>query len=142
MRLAHVPPEHCIAGGVQLFAHVPLLQTCVPEQVMPQLPQLLLLNGTHWPLQSSNPAPHLQAPAWQDLPVPHLVPQAPQFWLSVWTLAHVPLQDIWPAPQVGPLGAGVAQPAATRARARQAKTDKTRLREVMTETPYVRASRG
>ena len=40
-----------------------LLQTCVPGQVTPQLPQLLLLDGTHMLLQDRSPEPHLHSPA-------------------------------------------------------------------------------
>ena len=79
---------------------------------------------------------------WQDEPVPHVLTHVPLFWLSVWALTHDPLQAVWPAPQAGPLGAGVAQLAATKPRATQARADKRRLRTFMTETPYVRAGRG
>ena len=47
MTLVHAPPAHCISPAAQLFEHAPLLHTCVPEQVRPQLPQLLLLDCTH-----------------------------------------------------------------------------------------------
>ena len=53
-----------------------------------------------------------------------------------------PLQAIWPAAQDGPPVVGVAQLRPRGARARQARADKKRLREFMTETPYVRASRA
>ena len=40
-----------------------LLHTIVPKQVTPQLPQLLLLDMTHMPLQLRSPVPHVHAPA-------------------------------------------------------------------------------
>jgi hypothetical protein len=141
MTFVQAPPEHCISPAAQLLEQAPPLHTCVPEQVVVQVPQWLLSEATQAPPQSSKPAPHLHTPAWQDLPVPHLLPQVPQFWLSVCAATHDPLQATWPVPQDGPLD-GVAQPAATRPRATQARADKRRLRTFMTETPYVRAGRG
>jgi hypothetical protein len=40
--LAHAPPEHWVWPAPQDIEHALLLQTCVPEQVVLQLPQWLL----------------------------------------------------------------------------------------------------
>jgi hypothetical protein len=78
-RLTQLPPEHCICPEAQLEEQVPPLQTCVPLQVLPHMPQLLASDGTHALLQLSWPEPHTQAPDWQVEPAPHFLPQAPQF---------------------------------------------------------------
>jgi hypothetical protein len=54
-------------------------------------------------------------------PLPHALPQEPQFWLSLASVLHWPLQLVWPAEQLAPvppvpvglLGEGVAQLAAS-----------------------------
>jgi hypothetical protein len=48
-RFAHAPPEHCICPVGQAFEHMLLAQTCVPVQVVVQLPQWLLSDETHTP---------------------------------------------------------------------------------------------
>jgi len=45
--LAHLPAEHFVSSDMQSEAHCPLLHTCVPVQVFPQLPQLLMSEATH-----------------------------------------------------------------------------------------------
>ena len=57
------PPEHWVWPVPHIVEQLPLLQTCVPGQVTPQLPQLLLLFGTHMLLQERSPEPHLHTPA-------------------------------------------------------------------------------
>ena len=61
--LGHDPPAHGLTPAPQSLEQALLLHTIVPEQVTPQLPQLLLLDGTHAPLQSRSPVPHLHMPA-------------------------------------------------------------------------------
>ena len=47
-------------------------------------------------------------PAWQLCPDWQTVPQAPQFFLSVWTLAQVPPHSNWPEEQVVAVRLGTA----------------------------------
>jgi len=63
VRLAHLPPEHCVSVVMQPDAQLPPLHTCVPVQVLPHVPQLLTSDGTQALLQLSCPAPQTQAPA-------------------------------------------------------------------------------
>ena len=60
---AQAPPAHWVWPAPHIVEQALLLQTCVPGQVTPQLPQLLLLDGTHMLLQDRSPVPHLHAPA-------------------------------------------------------------------------------
>ncbi len=83
VRFDATPPEHCICPEAQLVEHAPLLQTCVPVQVLPHMPQLLASEATQAPLQFSWPAPHTQVPDWHVEPAPQVLPQAPQFCGSV-----------------------------------------------------------
>lgn len=51
------------------------------------------------------PPPLQQAPPWHDFPLPHTLPHAPQFELSVSILAHEPLHIVkplvhWQLPEV------------------------------------------
>ena len=57
-RFAHAPPAHSVSPAGQLLEQLPLLQACVPEQVIAQLPQWLLSDGTQALLQESNPPWH------------------------------------------------------------------------------------
>ena len=60
--VAHAPPEQRVWPAPHIVEQALLLQTCVPGQVTPQAPQLLLFDGTHMLLQDSSPVPHLHAP--------------------------------------------------------------------------------
>jgi len=78
----------------QVDEQVPsLLQTSLPEQAVQLEPQCCAFEATHDPPQETNPLVQLHLPAWQLLPLPQLLPQAPQFWLSIWTLMQVPLHS-------------------------------------------------
>ena len=79
------------------------LQTCPPVQAFVQLPQWVASDWTQLPLQSSRPLGQTQLPFWHVLVAPQALPHEPQFWLSVATVLHWPLQFIWPAPQVMPV---------------------------------------
>jgi hypothetical protein len=105
----------------QLDAQVEPLHTCPDGQTLVQLPQWVASLETHWPLQLRRPEPQPQVPFAQTWPVPHAWPQAPQFWLSVATVLHWPLQSIWPVLQVTPPPlVGLAQLAANRRQANEA----------------------
>jgi hypothetical protein len=81
---------HWVCPELQLELHWLLLQTGADDgQTFPQLPQLLASEVTH---DDPHSIPDEQAhfPAWQLCPAWQTVPQAPQFWGSVWTLAQVP----------------------------------------------------
>ena len=68
---AHAPPEHCVSPArAAVLEQALLLHTCVPEQVVPQLPQLLLSMATQAPLQSRSPVPHLTRAGLTGLALP------------------------------------------------------------------------
>jgi hypothetical protein len=79
------------------------LQTWPFGQTLEQLPQWVASEATQLPLQSSRPLPQTHCPFWQARFAPQTTPQEPQFWLSVATDLHWPLQFIWPWPQVTPV---------------------------------------
>ncbi len=109
-RLQLVWPE----GHVQL----PPVQVCAGPQVVPQLPQFVLLVAvsTHTPLHAVCvggqgmhccvwllQVPLQQTPLQQIRFAGHAVPHAPQFALSVLVSTQVPLQFVWPVGQHLPL---------------------------------------
>src|SRR5262245_5118994 len=94
------PPVHMIWPPGHIAMQVVPLQTCPPEHTIVQLPQCCASEGTHDPEQSISPATHWHIPLLQVRLAPQGFPQAPQFWLSVATVLHWPLQFIWPAKQV------------------------------------------
>jgi hypothetical protein len=115
-----------------------LLQTgAVDGQTFPQLPQLLASDVTH---DDPHNIPDEQAhfPASQLCPDWQTVPQAPQFLLSVWTFAQVPLHSSWPDVQVVPVPvAGLAQPETNRPAPRTAtKAKREAVRASILQTPY------
>jgi hypothetical protein len=142
LSVAQIPPEHCIVPEGHIVEHVPLAQTCVPVQLWPHEPQLLVSWGTHALLQLRSPLPQTQAPLWQVEPLPHTLPQAPQFCESPpMTLMHWPLQSVCPVAQLVP-GAGFAQLATKRTQPRQATSvDKRVLRASMVRLLLGGASR-
>ena len=73
------PPEHCVSPAPQLDWQALPLHTCPPEHAVEQPPQWLASEATQAPPHASSPAVHMQALAWQVWPVPHALPQAPQF---------------------------------------------------------------
>ena len=79
------------------------LQTWPLGQALVQLPQCEASDGTQLPLQSRRPLLHTQLPPWQPRIEPQAMPHEPQFWLSVATVLHWPLQFIWPELQVTPV---------------------------------------
>ena len=60
--MAQAPPAHSVWPPPQEVEQVLLLQICVPEQVVVQLPQWLLSEATQEPLHKRRPAAHAQAP--------------------------------------------------------------------------------
>ena len=97
------------------------LQTWPLAQAL-QPPQCWASEPTQAPAHSIRPAPHWHTPPTQLRTLPQALPHEPQFWLSVVTVLHWPLQLIWPAEQlapvpplpVGPLSVGFAQLVASR----------------------------
>jgi len=88
------PSEHLLPDE-QVDEQVPSLsQTSVPVQALQLEPQCCAFEATHDPPQETNPLVQVHCPLWQLLPLPHVLPQAPQFWLSVCTLMQVPLHSI------------------------------------------------
>jgi hypothetical protein len=87
--------------------HIPvqalLLQTCPLGQMVQLGPQWVASEVTHCPPQLMRPAAHWHAPLAQVRPAPQALPHEPQFWGSVATVLHWPLQSIWPAEQLAPL---------------------------------------
>ena len=81
-------------------------------------------------------------PLWQVDPVPQVVPQPPQLWMSVWVSAQLLPQAIWPELQVGPVlpppvVAGVAQLATNSAEPkRDTKAKREAWRASIVLTPY------
>jgi len=94
--ISGVAPVHDVEQVVPLHTW-PLGQAFV------QLPQWVASEGTQLPLQSRRPLLQTHCPFWQPRIAPQVVPHAPQFWLSVATVLHWPLQFIWPAPQAMPV---------------------------------------
>jgi hypothetical protein len=143
------PSEHIMLPAPHpVDEHWPLLQTCPLLHLLPQLPQLSVLEATHEPLQESSPPEQAQAPFWQVLPLPHAFPQAPQFWLSFCVFTHDPLHSVWLELQEGPVPpvplvplvppvpvvvvAGLAQLATKNAEAKRVvRTQREALRESM-----------
>ena len=74
--------------------HAPATQVLPLVQVMPQSPQLLLLDMTsvQVPLQSLVPLGQAHVPLWQVLPLVQVTPQAPQLLLLLETSMHTLLQ--------------------------------------------------
>lgn len=127
---------HCVCPELQLELHWLLLQTGADDgQTFPQLPQLLASDVTH---DEPHSIPDEQAhfPAWQLCPDWQTVPQAPQLWLSVCTLAQVPLHSSWPEEQVVP-AAGLAQPAKNGPEPRATtRAKREAVRASIFQTPY------
>jgi len=99
----HVVPHIRGLSVGHIDAHVVPLQTWPPVQALLQLPQWVASEGTQLPLQSRRPLPQTHCPPWQARFAPQAMPHWPQFWLSVATVLHWPLQFIWPAPHMTPL---------------------------------------
>jgi hypothetical protein len=99
----HAPPEHIVWPDGHIPVQALLLQTCPLGQTVQLGPQWVASEETHWLLQFIRPAAHWHAPLAQVRPAPHALPHAPQFWGSVATVLHWPLQSIWPAEQLVPL---------------------------------------
>jgi hypothetical protein len=106
--------------------------------------------ATHDPPHKTSPDAQTHDPFVQVVPVPHIVPHAPQFWLSVAVSKHSVPHAVWPALQEGPAGVppspagpnpGPAAPAAqltTTKSAQQtieAKATKEERRPSMFQTP-------
>jgi hypothetical protein len=49
------------------------------------------LEGTHIPLQETNPVAQTQTPCWHACPWSQVKLQVPQFWLSLETSMQTPL---------------------------------------------------
>jgi hypothetical protein len=112
----HAPPAHIVCPDGHIAMQVLLLQLGVALGHIVQLgPQCVASDQSHCPLQLNRPVTHWHIPFEHVLLAPQAVPQAPQFWLSVATVLHCPLQSIWPALQllVGGVLVGVAQLAAS-----------------------------
>ncbi len=77
-------------------AHTPAEHTSplAALQTTPHPPQLFgsLWSGMQLPLQYTCPVGHVHAPAVQLAPLPHTVPQEPQFALSLLVSTHAPWQ--------------------------------------------------
>lgn len=74
-----LPSEHIVLPDPQDAEHAPLLHTCPLLHLLPQLPQLLVLDATQDPLHSSNPVEQPHIPFVHVSPDPHTLPQLPQF---------------------------------------------------------------
>ena len=61
--LGHEPPAHGCTPPPQSLEQALLLHTIVPIQVTPHIPQLLLFDWTHAPLQLRSPEPQVHTPA-------------------------------------------------------------------------------
>jgi hypothetical protein len=116
----HAPPEHMIWPDGHIAMQALLLQTWPLGQAL-QPPQCCASEETQAPLQRKRPVAQVHVPFWQLRPLPQALPHAPQFWLSLASVLHWPLQLVWPEAQVAPvppvpgvLGVGVAQLATTR----------------------------
>jgi hypothetical protein len=77
---------------------------------LPQPPQFVVLVcvSTQAPPHDVPPEEHLQAPATQVLPPPHVVVQLPQAALFAVTSTHLPPQSAWPVAHVGVVSASAA----------------------------------
>jgi hypothetical protein len=60
--------------------------------------------ATHDPPHKTSPDAQTHDPFVQVVPVPHIVPHAPQFWLSVAVSKHSVPHAVWPALHEGPAG--------------------------------------
>jgi hypothetical protein len=104
----HTPPQRT-CPWLQIVVHTLLLQVVglwhtVPAEPPaspphpPAAPQywLLLVGSTQLPLQSTRPGVQVtaQTPTLHTCPAVHLVPQAPQFVLSVFVSTHVPVPPV------------------------------------------------
>jgi hypothetical protein len=107
----HAPPEHMIWPDGHIAEQALALHTWPLWHTVQLGPQWVASEATHCPLQFIRPDEHWQVPFWHIRPVPHALPQLPQFALSVATVLHWPLQSIWPAAQLLLAGGllGVAQ---------------------------------
>lgn len=92
----HAPSVHVVLPEGHVAAHNPLLQTPVDPHAVQLLPQWERFEETHAPPHKTRPDEHTHEPAWQVVPVPQTVPQAPQFWLSVARTTQAVPQAIWP----------------------------------------------
>ena len=140
----HAPAEHCICPVAQAPAHALLVQTCVPGQVVVQLPQWVLSDETHMPPHSM-PEVQTQLPAWHICPAPQVLLHAPQFVLSLpITLMHACPQAVWPVAHIVPVAAsGFAQLATNRAQQKiTPRAGRKVCRPSMFKTPSLRGLRG
>ena len=110
MVATQAPPEHWVVPCAQLEPHTPALQTSTPWQAVAQLPQWLESDETQAPLHRSSPVWHWHELFSQICPVPHALPQAPQFCESELAFTHAAPHESCCAPQVG--GAAPPVPAA------------------------------
>jgi hypothetical protein len=97
----HTPLQRTSPEGQ---AHVPFMHVVPLTQAFPHAPQLVLLDlrSTHALLHAVSPVPQLVAQTpllHKGVAPPQRVPQAPQFWGSALTSAHVPAQSRVPAGQ-------------------------------------------
>jgi hypothetical protein len=99
----HAPSEHVVEPAGHIEAHAPLLQTWGDGHMAQLVPQCVVSDATHAPPQETSPDAHTHDPAWHVVPVPQVVPQVPQFWLSLVTSTHALAQIVWPATHVGPV---------------------------------------
>jgi hypothetical protein len=103
------PPfvTHAVPHSIWPEGHIPvqalLLQTCPLGQTVQLGPQWVASDGTHCPPQLRRPVAHWHVPLAQARPAPQALPHEPQFWGSVATVLHWPVQSIWPAAQLAPL---------------------------------------
>jgi hypothetical protein len=118
----HAPPEHIVWPDGHMAEQALLLQTWPLGQTVQLLPQWVASEATQAPPQRNRPVAQAHWPFVHTRPLPHALPQEPQFWLSLVSVLHWPLQLVWPAPHwfppvpappVGLPGVGVAQLAAT-----------------------------
>lgn len=105
------PPQSVDVVLGQSVTQRPLAHFSPPVQICPQRPQFLTsaLNLTQAPLQSTEPAGHIQPPWTQLFPLGQALLQTPQcwlFWSRFWQASlqralpsgqrHVPLRQRWP----------------------------------------------
>jgi hypothetical protein len=79
--------------------HIPLVQTSVARQAVPQEPQLVasVCVDLHTPLHAVCPEGHTQTLFTHDWLEPHVAPHAPQFVLLVAVSTQRPPQSVSPA---------------------------------------------
>jgi hypothetical protein len=99
LRTAQVRDPYPSIPSTAGAAQTPLLQTCPPEQTVPepeQPPQWLESEARlrQKPEQLVRPTPQPQTPLLHAWPTAHVLPQPPQFCVSVCLSWHVPEQFV------------------------------------------------